>query len=443
MNYGAIRRVILLGVVCLVGIIAMQTYWVISTWNLNEEEFNNKVKLALYRVASSLAGMNGAELPSREVIKQRANNYFIVNIANEFEGGMLEHLLQKEFEALALDIDYEYAVFDCHTNEMVYGGLCSATPEQVKPNIELGRLPKEKDANLTYYFGVKFPTRSGFLLDRMQLSIFLSGVLVLTLLFFVYSMSVILRQKRLSEMQKDFINNMTHEFKTPLSTIRISAGVFARDEHIRQDARLSKYAEIILEQNDRLNQQVEKVLQLAKIEQGNFNLKKETCSLAEILAPVLDSTHLRIEAAGGRLITHFPAELPIVEADRLHLSNVLYNLLDNAIKYCRAAPEATLRVWQEADCVLISIADNGIGISREHQQRVFDKFYRVPTGDVHDVKGFGLGLFYVKRICDAHGWKIKLASIPSEGTTITLMLKKRTNKDKQQKTSHESTVALR
>lgn len=421
MNYSAIRRVIILGAICLVGIIAMQSYWVLSTWNLNEEEFNKKTNLALYRVASTLAELNGADLPSRDIIKQRATNYYIVNMEDEINDDVLQYLLQKEFEALALNIDFEYAVFDCHTNEMVYGGYCSYAPEGEQKTQALGRLPT--DSEFTYYFGVKFPNRSGFLLGRMQLSIFLSAILVLTLLFFVYSMAVILRQKRLSDMQKDFINNMTHEFKTPLSTIRISAGVFANDERIRQDKRLSKYASIILEQNDRLNKQVEKVLQLAKIEQGNVDLKKETCPLDEILAPVIDSMLIRVEEAGGQLTTHFPAQLPWVEADRLHLSNLLYNLLDNAIKYCQQAPQIEVSVSVTDEMVALSIKDNGIGISREHQQRVFDKFYRVPTGNVHDVKGFGLGLFYVKHICDAHRWKIKLVSEPGEGTTISLFLR--------------------
>ncbi len=420
MNYSSIRKVIILGAISLVGIIAMQTYWVASTWNLNEEEFDQKTKLALYRVATTLAGMNGAALPSRDVIKQRSTNYYIVNIANEFNGNILTYLLQKEFEAIALNIDFEYAVFDCHTNEMVYGGYCSYAPEDQNRQTSLGKLPKV--AGLTYYFGVKFPTRSGFLLDQMQLSIFLSGILVLTLLFFVYSMSVILRQKRLSDMQKDFINNMTHEFKTPLSTIRISAGVFVTDERIKSDSRLLKYASIILEQNERLNKQVEKVLQLAKMDQGNIDLQIESCSLEDVLTPVIDSMRLRIEEAGGQLIADIPDSVPDIQADRLHLSNVLYNLLDNAAKYCVQAPFIQLRVQVDHQFVHIVVQDNGIGIGREHHTRVFDRFYRVPTGNIHNVKGFGLGLFYTKRICDAHGWKIRLNSQPGQGTTIAIQL---------------------
>jgi two-component system phosphate regulon sensor histidine kinase PhoR len=238
----------------------------------------------------------------------------------------------------------------------------------------------------------------------------------------VYSMSVILRQKRLSDMQKDFINNMTHEFKTPLSTIRISAGVFVTDERIKSDSRLLKYASIILEQNERLNKQVEKVLQLAKMDQGNIDLQIESCSLEDVLTPVIDSMRLRIEEAGGQLIADIPDSVPDIQADRLHLSNVLYNLLDNAAKYCVQAPFIQLRVQVDHQFVHIVVQDNGIGIGREHHTRVFDRFYRVPTGNIHNVKGFGLGLFYTKRICDAHGWKIRLNSQPGQGTTIAIQL---------------------
>ena len=223
-------------------------------------------------------------------------------------------------------------------------------------------------------------------------------------------------------MQKDFINNMTHEFKTPLSTIRISAGVFVADERIKNDTRLLKYASIILEQNERLNKQVEKVLQLAKMDQGSIDLQIETCSLEDVLTPVIDSMRLRIEAAGGQLVTNIPADIPNIQADRLHLSNVLYNLLDNAAKYCVHAPFIRLSVQVDQQFMYIAVQDNGIGIGKEHHTRVFDRFYRVPTGNIHNVKGFGLGLFYTKRICDAHRWKIKLSSQPNQGTTISIQL---------------------
>ena len=179
-----------------------------------------------------------------------------------------------------------------------------------------------------------------------------------------------------------------------------------------------------MEQNERLNKQVEKVLQLAKMDQGNIDLQIETCSLEDVLTPVVDSMRLRIEEAGGKLVTSIPIDVPDIRADRLHLSNVLYNLLDNAFKYCVQAPYIRLQAGFDHQFVFIEVQDNGIGISKEHHSRVFERFYRVPTGNIHNVKGFGLGLFYTKRICDAHGWNIKLNSLPNEGTTITIQLRR-------------------
>jgi len=287
MRNSSINRVIILGVIALMGAVTMQAYYVISTWNINEDEFRKKVNLALYNVAKELAELNDAELPTREVINQRTNNYYIVNVEYEIDKANLEYFLQKHLEALAVNIDFEYAVFNCNTNNMEYGGYCSYEPGREIKTVETD-LPK--DNKFVYYFGVKFPTRSGYLLGKMQLNIFLAAVLLLVILFFGYSMSVILRQRRLSNMQKDFINNMTHEFKTPISTIKISADVFLNNAVIRENDRLFQYANIIQQQNQRLNHQVEKVLQLAKIENHNFDLKRETVVLNELLSDIVEGT---------------------------------------------------------------------------------------------------------------------------------------------------------
>lgn len=419
MNNNIIIRVVILGAIAIVGIIGLQAYWVVNTWNNNEEEFNQKVHLALYNVARSLADLDGTTLPARNIIRQRSTNYYVVNTATEVDLHNLEYFLQKELEALALNIDFEYAVFDCHTNEMVYGSYCSYTPQKMN-NLELGNLPKYSE--FTYYFGVKFPTRANYLFTKMQISVFLSALLLITVLFFAYSIFVILQQKRLSEMQKDFINNMTHEFKTPISTIKISADVFLNTPLIKENPRLSQYATIIREQNQRLNNQVENVLQLAHIERGNFELNQEKIDLHPFLEEVITGAALRVEKLHGQLKTYFSQQHFCVLADRLHLSNVLYNLLDNATKYCKETPEISVSTQAQEQYVRITIADEGIGISKEQQSKVFEKFYRVPTGNVHNVKGFGLGLFYVKTICKKHEWKLTLESEVNHGTKVHILI---------------------
>ncbi|HMQ46352.1 MAG TPA: HAMP domain-containing sensor histidine kinase [Saprospiraceae bacterium] len=419
MNNSTILRVMFLGALAIMGIIAMQAYWVVNTWNINEEEFNNKVNLALYNVARSLAELNEGILPPRNIVNRRTTNYYVVNIESEIDANNLEYFLQKEFEKLALYVDFEYAVFDCHTNEMVYGNYCSYSPLE-KKNLELGDLPQYNE--FTYYFGVKFPSRSGYLFGKMQLSVFFSVILLLTIIFFAFTMFVILRQKRLSELQKDFINNMTHEFKTPISTVKIAADVLMTHPRIQEDERLSRYANIVKEQNQRLNNQVEKVLQLAKIEQGSFELKPEWVEIKGLLQNIVESVAVNVEKLGGTLTLDAPIEETLIKADRLHLTNILHNLLDNAIKYCRDTPQIVISAALVQRHLQLRIADQGIGISKENLPKVFQKFYRIPTGNVHKVKGFGLGLYYVKSICEAHGWEISLDSQEGQGTTVHITI---------------------
>lgn len=418
MDNKTIRKVVLLGAFAIMGIIAIQTYWVMSTWDLNEEEFEQKVHLVLLNVAKSLVELKGGTLP-KDVITQQTTNYYIVNLEIEIDANELDYYLREEFQELGMFVNFEYAIHDCSNKEMVYGRYIRFTEDE-KKDVKLGELPTYKD--LTYYFGVKFPDRSGFLLGKMQLSVFFSLILLVTVLFFMYAIFVILRQQRLSEMQKDFINNMTHEFKTPISTIKISADVFLNNPVIKKDQRLNRYAQIMKEQNERLNNQVEKVLQLAKIERESFKLNKEDTDLHELLKPVLDSTQVIVSEHKGQLQTQLSLEEPIVFADRLHLTNIVHNLLDNAIKYCKGVPDILVKTENIEGQTCLSIIDKGIGIKKEYLQKILTKFFRVPTGNVHNVKGFGLGLYYVKNVCDAHGWKLQVESRLNEGTEIMIIL---------------------
>lgn len=420
MHSSQIVRVIILGALAVVGILGIQSYWVYTTWDLNQEEFKQKVVLALYRTASSIAKVNESDLPARDIIKQRTSNYYIVNIDSEIDAGMLEFYLRRELESLALNIDFEYAIYDCDSEQMVYGNYCHYAP-QIDESITPTSLPKYS-SSFNYYFGVKFPTRSGYLFDQMQLAILFSGILLLTLIFFGYSVSVILRQKRLSEMQKAFINNMTHEFKTPLSTIRISTDVFLRSSPIQSDPRLAKYAQIISDQHKRLTNQVERVLQMARIDSKKVDLKIEKLAINEILLTVLSNEQVRIQEKGGDLQKNLMKPSPIIRADAFHFSNILHCLIDNAVKYSTGRPNIAITTIQDNGQVILAIVDEGIGIAKDYQKQVFEQFFRVPTGNIHNVKGFGLGLYYVKQICLAHQWKLKLESVPEKGTEVQITI---------------------
>ena len=417
-----INRLIALGLLAIFGIVGMQTYWVATTWNLNDTEFKQKAQLALYSVARQLADMNNSDLPPRDIVRQQSNNYFIVNIESEIDALVLESLMRQELVRLSLDVPFEYAIFDCTSDRMAYGGYCQATTEEEDQSLADKVSYLAPDDDLLYYFGIKFPERTGYIWEKMQLVIFLSVILLFTVAFFVYSLVVILRQRRLANMQKDFIDNMTHEFKTPLSTIRIAAGVFQRDEYVAANGRLSRYAQLIHEQYERLNRQVEKVLQIAKIEKGNFEIKKEVVDLHDLIPPLVGSTRAKVEEKNGLLKIDLPEGPLPINADPLHLSNILHSLLDNAVKYGGAAPRITVAGKQLKNKLTLSVTDEGPGIAKEHQERLFEKFYRIPTGNIHNVKGFGLGLFYVHQICRAHGWKIRINSKVGEGTTFLIQI---------------------
>jgi len=415
-----IRRVILLGAVSILSLLSVQTYWILRTWDLQEREFNRKVNQAMLDAANELGRIKGFTLPTVSFVRQLSSNYWVVNINNVFEADDLEYVLDGAFQVQSLKENYEYGIFDCSSDEMVRGKLVESNDPSRAPLAE--PLPKHNESDFIYYFGVRFPEKKVNILTNMWIVVMFSALMLITVAFFIYSMFIILRQKQLSELQRDFINNMTHEFKTPISTINISTDVFLQNEKIKEDVRLNRYAGIIKEQVLRLNTQVEKVLQLAKIERDSIELTQETLDLADLIRSISPSIELKVNEKKGLLHLDLNAAQSMVRADRIHLTNILHNLVDNAVKYTKGVPDIRIGLKNEGRHLLLSVKDNGMGIPQEHQKRVFDKFYRVPTGNVHNVKGFGLGLYYVKSMCQAHRWKIGLVSEPGQGTRITITM---------------------
>ena len=430
MKSSNIRLIVFLGVLAIAGIVSIQTYWLLKAFDLKEKQFNQTVQIALLDVADRMAEFNGKPAPYQNPVNQLASDYYIVNVNDVIDANVLDYSLKTIFIKHGLDIDFEYAIYDCADNRMVYGDYISYQESQPQ---------KPKSVNLptyneyVYYFGVKFPNRTGYLAGSMRFWIVFSGILLVAVLFFAYAIFTILSQKRLSELQKDFINNMTHEFKTPISSINISADVLMKDSYIQTDSRLLGYAKIIKAQNERLNQQVENVLQIARIEGKNFTLKKEKTDLPAFIGELMEAFQLQAEEKGGKIV--FINELGVktektgeisaensgfLNLDRLHFGNVLHSLIDNSLKYCKNKPNVEICLKREKGRLILSITDNGIGMSKEYSKRAFDKFYRVPTGNIHDVKGFGLGLFYVKKVCSIHNWKIEINSFPGLGTTVQI-----------------------
>ncbi|MEQ8908654.1 MAG: HAMP domain-containing sensor histidine kinase [Vicingaceae bacterium] len=273
----------------------------------------------------------------------------------------------------------------------------------------------------SHYFGVYFPERDLYLVDDMGIWIGSTIFLLLVVLFFSYTIWVILRQKKLSEVRADFINNMTHELKTPISTISLSTEVLSNPSITKDPERLKNYTKIIKEESERLRNQVDKVLQMATLDEKKVDLEMEKVDIHDIIEKTVIGFELILDANEGEIKTKLKATNPYVWGDKMHLTNILFNLVDNAIKYCGdKKPMVQISTKDHKGGIHIRVRDNGMGMSREDQKHVFEKFYRVPTGDKHDVKGYGIGLNYVRKMVKRHQGKIQLKSEPKSGSTFRI-----------------------
>jgi two-component system phosphate regulon sensor histidine kinase PhoR len=403
----SLRLLVILATLSIVGITSTQIYWVRKAFDLQQDQFDRDARSALFNVAQELFAQNNKAIPVKSPVEQVAGNYFIVNLSREFNVSSLEEMVKSALAQRDIISDFEYGIYNCNTDQMVY---CNYVNHLEDNDAAIQNTTLAKSSNQDYYFGVYFPGKNTQIINRMGVWIYSSLVLLLVTVFFGYTLFVILRQRRLSEVQRDFINNMTHEFKTPISTINISAGVIQNPDIIKTPQRLLNYATIIQKESDRLQSQVDEVLKAATVSHTVKHLNLECLDVHLLIDQVAKSFDAVMQENGGKLIVNSKAENSKLLVDSLHLSNVFQNLIDNAIKYTDQPPKINITTSNENGCLKITICDNGIGISKDEQKKVFNKFYRVSTGDVHDVKGFGLGLYYVKYIINAHKGEVKLTS---------------------------------
>lgn len=418
MNRYTLRFIIILAAISIIGILLTQIFWVRKAFDLKEKQFSHNVNIALRRVVERILKYNQIQGSAIEV-HQLSPDYFMVMVNNEINADILEPFLREELINRSITADFEYGIYDCMNEQMVYGDYVSLDQRQpAKPaSTNLPTLHKDN-----YYFGVYFPNKDSNLISQMGIWAFSTLVLVIVVMFFVYTLFVILKQKRLSEVQRDFINTMTHEFKTPISTIAISSEVLKNPSILHQPGRLLNYATIIGSEASKLKSQVDRVLQMATSDKEEIKLNREAVDVHSMINQVVEQLRLLTSERNASIHFDLQASQAVIEADRLHLSNMLYNLLDNAMKYTKNQPHILITTCNEQKGIRISIQDNGIGISPEHNQKVFDKFYRVPTGNLHDVKGFGLGLSYVRNLVKAHRGRISLESKLHQGSTFSIFL---------------------
>jgi len=389
--------------------------------NLQEKSFDNRVKEAMRTTAEQILASNLDSITKIEPIVNTSPMFFVCEVNTPIDSFLLGSLLKYEFKYQDITVDYNYGIYDCFSDSIT---LSRSVVDQKETN-NLAELPKDnpKFDKSSANFWIYFPQPKGFLISQMGKWLFTSVILlIMAALTFSYTIFTIIKQKKLSEIKTDFINNMTHELKTPISTIGLSSEILMKPEIQKDQEKIHKYATIISDENDRLKNQVEKVLQMAIIDRSVFELNKRKLDIHDIIANTVEKLQLTISNRNGSLIADLQADGHLISGDWEHLQNVITNLLDNANKYSPEDPTIAVSTKDYNNGIVIVVSDRGIGMSKESQKKVFDKFYRVHTGDVHNVKGFGLGLNYVKIIAKAHGGDVTVHSKLGEGSTFELYL---------------------
>lgn len=419
MKFTRLNSIIFVGLLSIVGVLIMQLLMLNRAYSFEKKDMEDKIHFALQDVVKRIYRDNNTNLPITNQIKKITDDYYIVNIDDVFEHQVLEYYLKSEFQKVKLGLDYEYAIYNCGTDEMIYGSYVS--DDGKKPEKCENCFPKNE--NLIYYFGIRFPDlQQKFITSLGQYWIY-TGILFFVLIIYVYSVFLLLKQKRYTELQTDFINNMTHEFKTPLSSILIASQYASVQDEIKNNPKLTKYMQIIINQSHKLNLHIERILNVAKGDAKWIELEKKEINLNETLELVKENALLKANKKSTINI-----EIPkncIVLADEFHFYNILINIVDNSIKYSGDAPVITIQSKTTSKGIILSFSDEGSGIASQHLDYVFDKFYRVPRENKKDIEGFGIGLFYVKKIVDLHQWKIKIQNNEGAGITVSIHIPKK------------------
>lgn len=419
MKNQSIRLLVLLGVISISGVMLVQIFWLRKAFDLRENQFNYNVLLALDNVVGALCEYNGTDTPTQKPIEQVAGNYFVVRTNNVIPPAILESLLTTEFQKRVIQSDFEYTIHDCRNQQVVYKSYINMSTPEVEGRVQQAT---PKFGENEYYFGVFFPYKTASIVNQMGVWIFSSSVLLIVIIFFATAMMIIFRQKRTSEIQRDFVNNMAHEFNTPLSSIGLAVNYFRQQDEMQGIKKSDAYLSIIENENQKLQRQVDEILQLGRYEQQQLTLHLERCNVSEVIDAARQDLllnfphhHVKYELSGDTS-TH-------VLADAYHLRNVFYNLLENIVKYCPENLKTKIEIKESGAHALISIADSGSGIPAKYRKRVFNRFFRVPGGDIQQVKGFGIGLFYVKFILKKMQASIRLLKSDETGSTFQLKFK--------------------
>ena len=474
MNRRNILTIIVIMTLSLIGVGAIQYYWVVKAVNLDEKNFNDKVTIALNNVKKKITtdteklmeqryyenlgipqpsvslspgvqpeigtvGINQTD-PATHDIKLKSGYLNQDELLENIDKDVLDSYLKAEMASKSIDIHYEYGVYSVEYNSyFIENGSYIATIGDTTKSSNIAALNPLAKAeykiplfdNESYspgHLNIYFPNKKGFLWSNV-LGILISSIIFtgLILFCFAYTIWVIVHQKKISEIKTDFINNMTHEFKTPIATISLASDSILSPVIIENKDKVKRFVGIIQQENKRMLKQVEKVLQMAQIDKENIELKFNQINIHDIIQDAAVNAELKVQSKGGKITASLLATDPIVEADGIHLASIVNNLLDNAEKYTPEHPDIYIETANIPGGLTFTVKDNGIGMNKDALKMIFEKFYRVHTGNLHDVKGFGLGLSYVKAMVEAHhGW-VKAESELGKGSAFTIFIPKKQN----------------
>lgn len=408
--------IVILSGLSILGVVITQFFWIDNAISLKKEQFVDQVQVSLKTIVNNLYTIKNNEIHQAEFFNPACMS--ILNDNHSVGFPILDSILNVEMKSIRVNSDYYYAVYkEVNHQKTLSGGKIGEYKEELLRSSYQVSLSCLHNCHESYHLAIYFPHQGHIIFKQMIMGILISAIFVLIIGFsFIYIIIVTFRQKRISVIKNDFVNNMTHEFKTPISTVSLTSEMLLRDEILADIPRARRYAKVIYDENQRLKHQVEQVLQIAVIDKGELKIRKKDVDVHKAIADLINKQEITISSRGGAVKTYFAANYPKIWADKIHFVNVINNLFDNANKYTADTPVIIIRTRNNKNGVIISVEDNGIGIKSEDQKDIFKQFYRVHTGNIHDVKGFGLGLYYVKLITEAHGGDIKLTSEWGKGS---------------------------
>jgi len=334
---------------------------------------------------------------------------------------LLSRFLNEEFSINGVDMNYEYVVksYNQGTEKIIFSSKNYKNKHKTEHQTPL--FINDLGSQKPNYLKVYFPMSQKRFLSSISYMVYPTFILLFLIIgIFAYTIAIIFKEKKLSVIKNDFINNMTHELKTPISTISLASQMLRDNSVNNTPSAIERISGVIYDESKRLGMQVEKVLQMAVFNEGRLNMKFKNFDLHELIETTVQNFEIRVHSLNGQITFVNGATNYIIYGDQVHITNVLFNLLDNAVKYCKDKPVIEVMTENRKDKLVVYVKDNGIGIAKEHQNQIFERFYRVPTGNVHDVKGFGLGLHYVYKIIEAHNGTINVESSLNKGTTFII-----------------------